>query len=149
MKSEFIDNRGAGGNTAAMTVDNKRIVQVALANLVETGDIDSLERLLDDDFVHHRPDSTSSTKDQWLMAVRASLDKIAGMEVEINHVLADGDHVVMYSRRWLPGGPEVAVVDIWRMDDGHIVEGWEVIEPTAQAAANLTWWEPERADVSR
>ncbi|MDN5853660.1 MAG: ester cyclase [Actinomycetia bacterium] len=132
-----------------MTTDNKRIVQQALAGLVETGDVESLERLLADDFLHHRPDSTSSTKEQWLTAVRASLGEISGMQVEIHHVLGDGDHVVMHSRRWLPPGPEIAVVDIWRLDGGHIVEGWEVIEPTAQAAANLTWWEPVGADDAR
>lgn len=142
MKSEFIDNRAGGGNTAAMTAANKRIVQSALARLIETGDVAALEGLLEDDFVHHRSDSTSSTKAEWLTAVRASLEGIAGMQVEIHHVLADGDHVVMYSRRWLPGGPEIAVVDIWRMNDGRIAEAWEIIEPTAQAAANLVWWEP-------
>jgi predicted SnoaL-like aldol condensation-catalyzing enzyme len=67
---------------------------------------------------------------------------LVGMQVEIHQVLADGDHVVVYSRRWLPNaGPEIAVVDIWRIDDGLITEGWAIIEPVAQVAANLVWWE--------
>jgi hypothetical protein len=37
-------------------------------------------------------------------------------------------------------GPEIAVVDIWRIDDGLIAEAWEIIESVAQAAANLAWW---------
>lgn len=111
--------------TTESTTENKRIVQRELAGLVETGDVDALEPLLSDDFVHHRPDSTTSTKAEWLAAVRTYLEKIAGMRVEIHHVLADGDHVVMYSRRWLPGaGPEIVVVDIWRFDDGLIAEAW-------------------------
>ncbi|MFF5258014.1 nuclear transport factor 2 family protein [Actinomadura viridis] len=126
-----------------MTTENKNIVQRALAALIETGDVDALASVLSDEFVHHRPDSTSSTKAEWLAAVRTSLVPLAGMRVEIHHVLADGDHVVMYSRRRLPGeGPEIAVVDIWRLDDGQIAEAWEIIEPVAQAAANLVWWEP-------
>lgn len=143
MKSEFIDNPGSRGNTACMTTDNKDIVQQALAGLIETGDVDALGSLLSDTFVHHRPDSTSSTKTEWLAAVRAALPHLAGMQVEIQHVLADGDHVVMYSRRRLPdAGPEIAVVDIWRLDDGLIAEAWEIIEPVADVAANLLWWEP-------
>ncbi len=143
MKSEFIDNRGGHANTASMTTANKSIVQRALAGLIETGDVDALARFLSDDFVHHRPGSTTSTKVEWLAAVRAALVPLAGMQVEIHQVLADGDHVVMYSRRRLPGaGPEIAVVDIWRIDDGLIAEAWEIIEPVAQVAANLTWWEP-------
>ena len=124
-----------------MTTDNKGIVERALAQLIGTGDVDALESLLSDDFVHHRPDSTSATKAEWLAAVRAV--PIADLRVEVHHVLADGDHVVMHSRRWLPGaGPGIAGVDIWRFDDGLIAEGWEIIEPVAQAAANQVWWEP-------
>ncbi|MEG3632663.1 nuclear transport factor 2 family protein [Micromonospora palythoicola] len=128
-----------------MTMENKNIVQRALAGLIETGDVDALARSLSDDFVHHRPGPISSTKGEWLAAVRAALVPLAGMRVEIHQVLADGDHVVVYSRRWLPdAGPEIAVVDIWRVADGLITEGWEIIEPVAQVAANLVWWEPAR-----
>ncbi|WP_214317852.1 nuclear transport factor 2 family protein [Nonomuraea sediminis] len=124
------------------TTDNKSIVQRALTQLVSTGDVDALAPLLSDGFVHHRPDSTSSTKAEWLAAIRTALVPLAGMQVEIQHVLADGDHVAMHSRRWLPGAePGIAVVDIWRLDDGLIAEAWEIIEPVTQAAANLAWWE--------
>ncbi|MGI5489112.1 nuclear transport factor 2 family protein [Microtetraspora malaysiensis] len=128
--------------TQNMTTDNKSIVQRALTALVATGDVDALAPLLSDDFVHHRPDSTSKSKAEWLAAVGAALVPLAGMQVEIQHVLVDGDHVVMHSRRQLPdGGPEIVVVDIWRLDDGLIAEAWETIEPVAQAAAHLVWWE--------
>jgi len=38
-------------------------------------------------------------------------------------------------------GPEIAVVDIRRIDGGLIAEGWEIVEPVAQVAANPAWWE--------
>jgi predicted SnoaL-like aldol condensation-catalyzing enzyme len=141
MNSDFIDKRSGRGNTASMTTENRNIVQRALAGLLETRDIAVLAPFLSADFVHHRPGSTTSTKGEWLAAVGAALVPLAGMRVEIHHLLADGDHVVMYSRRWLPdGGPEIAVVDIWRFDDGLIAEGWEIIEPVAQVATNQVWW---------
>lgn len=99
-----------------------------------------------DDFVHHRPDATSSTKTEWLAAIDAALIPLAGMHVEIQHVLSDGDHVMMHTRRRLPdAGPEVTVIDILRVDDGLIAEAWEIIEPTAQATANLSWWDERPA----
>jgi predicted SnoaL-like aldol condensation-catalyzing enzyme len=65
------------------------------------------------------------------------------MRVEIHHLLADGDHVVMYSHRRLPhNGPAIAVVDIWRFENGLVVEAWEIIEPLADVASNLLWWQP-------
>ncbi|MEU6878737.1 nuclear transport factor 2 family protein [Streptomyces sp. NPDC046712] len=142
MKSEFIDNPGDRRNTASMTTetDNRSIVEQALAQLIATGDVEALEPLLSDDFVHHRSDGTSSTKAVWLAAVRAV--PLADLRVEVHHVLADGDHVMMHSRRWIPGaGPGIAGVDIWRLVDGLIVEGWEIIEPVADAAAHVVWWE--------
>jgi predicted SnoaL-like aldol condensation-catalyzing enzyme len=123
------------------TTDNKTIVGQAFAGLVETGDVGAVERVLSDGFVHHRPDSTTSTRTEWLAAVRASLERIAGMQVEVLHVLADGDHVVMHSRRRLPSGPGITVVDIMRFEDGLIAETWETIEPSAEAKAHLTWWD--------
>lgn len=145
MNSHFIDNRCDRGNTASMTTDNKTIVQRALTELMETGSVDALKPLLGEDFIHHRPDATSSTKAEWLAAVQAALIPLADMRVEVHHLLADGDHVMMHSRRQLPDdGPEIAVVDIWRLEEGLIAEGWEIIEPVAQAAAHLVWWEPGR-----
>ncbi|WP_433554296.1 nuclear transport factor 2 family protein [Micromonospora zamorensis] len=128
-----------------MTTENKGIVQRALAGLIETGDVDALASFLSEDFLHHRSDSTTSTKVEWLAAVQAALGPTAGMQVEILHLLADTDHVVVHSRRRLPdAGPEIVVVDVLRVADGLIAEVWEIIEPVAQAAANGAWWEPAR-----
>jgi predicted SnoaL-like aldol condensation-catalyzing enzyme len=121
-----------------MSIDNKQIIERALSKFIATGDIDSLGAVLHDQFVHHRPDSTSS-KAEWLAAVRAV--PIADLRVEVHHLLADGAHVVMHSTRRLTGhGPAITGVDIWRLEDGLIVEGWEILEPAAEAAAHLVWW---------
>ncbi|WP_432973479.1 hypothetical protein [Dactylosporangium sp. CA-233914] len=55
-----------------------------------------------------------------------------------------GHREVVHSRRWLPsGGPEFAVVNIWRIGgDGLIAEGWEIIEPVAPAFTNVVRWSP-------
>jgi predicted SnoaL-like aldol condensation-catalyzing enzyme len=142
MNSRFIDNRGGRGNTPAMTSDNKAIIQRALTALLEARDVAALAPFLSDDFIHRRPDSTSSTKTEWLAAVQAALVPLADMRVEVLQLLGDGDRVVLCTRRRLPDGPEITVVEIWRVRDGLIAEGWEIIEPVARAAANLTWWEP-------
>ncbi|MFD2796657.1 nuclear transport factor 2 family protein [Promicromonospora vindobonensis] len=126
--------------TKSTSTDNRSIVAAAFGGLVDTGDVASVEQVLSDGFVHHRPDSTSSTKAEWLVSIRASLENIAGMQVEIKHMLADGDHVMLHSRRRLPSGPEITVVDIMRFEDGLIAEAWETIEPAAEAAGHLEWW---------
>lgn len=148
MKSEFIDIRRCPGKTARMNTTNAQnpanteILRQAMTEVLANGNVTALESVLGEGFVHHRPDSTSS-KEEWIAAVRHALTPLAEMRFENLHLLADGDYVVMHSRRWLPGaGPGIVVIDIWRFADGRIVEAWEIIEPIAEASGHLAWWEP-------
>ena len=57
---------------------------------------------------------------------------------EIKRIFADGDHVILHSH-WHglsdnPGGE--AVVDIFRLEAGKVVEHWDVIQPIPEASAN-------------
>ncbi|GGT45882.1 hypothetical protein GCM10014713_44700 [Streptomyces purpureus] len=138
MKCQFIDNPPCPQHTAFMTTENETLVEKALSKLIGRGDARAAP---EGRLRSSRPDASSSSKTEWLAAVRAV--PIADLRVEIHHVLADGDHVVMHSRRWIPGaGPGIAGVDIWRLEDGLIAEGWEIIEPVTEAASHVVWWEP-------
>ncbi|MEV6414117.1 nuclear transport factor 2 family protein [Kribbella sp. NPDC051718] len=125
-----------------MTTENKQLVQQALAQLIGEGGVDAVEPLLSNDFRHHRPDGLTRTKTEWLTDVGNALTPLKEMKVEILHLLSDADHVVVHTRRHLPGGgPSIAVVDIIRVGDNQITEAWELIEPLTEAGAHLTWWE--------
>jgi predicted SnoaL-like aldol condensation-catalyzing enzyme len=57
---------------------------------------------------------------------------------EIKRVFADGDYVILHSQ-WhgLSDSPRgEAVVDIYRWENGKVVEHWDVIQPIPQTAAN-------------
>jgi predicted SnoaL-like aldol condensation-catalyzing enzyme len=57
---------------------------------------------------------------------------------EIKRVFADGDYVILHSH-WhgLSANPRgEAVVDIFRLEDGKMVEHWDVIQPIPETAAN-------------
>ena len=57
---------------------------------------------------------------------------------EIKRVFADGDYVILHSH-WhgLSDNPlGEAVVDIFRLEDGKMVEHWDVIQPIPETAAN-------------
>ncbi|MBV9846684.1 MAG: nuclear transport factor 2 family protein [Kutzneria sp.] len=59
------------------------------------------------------------------------------LTVEIKRMAADGDLVVVHSRMTTsPRDPGSALVDIFRFDDGKIVEHWDVIQPVPETAAN-------------
>ena len=57
---------------------------------------------------------------------------------EIKRVFADGDYVILHSQ-WhgLSDSPRgEAVVDIYRSENGKVVEHWDVIQPIPETAAN-------------
>ena len=57
---------------------------------------------------------------------------------EIKRIFADGDHVILHSH-WhgLSGNPGgEAVVDIFRLEAGKVVEHWDVIQPIPETSAN-------------
>lgn len=61
-----------------------------------------------------------------------------GAHGDIKRVFADGDHVILHSH-WFglsdnPYGE--AVVDIFRLEAGKLVEHWDVIQPIPAKAAN-------------
>jgi predicted SnoaL-like aldol condensation-catalyzing enzyme len=68
----------------------------------------------------------------WLMANRPDAHG------EIKRVFADGDYVILHSQRHgLSDSPRgEAVVDIYRSENGKVVEHWDVIQPIPETAAN-------------
>ncbi|MDP8992822.1 MAG: ester cyclase [Actinomycetota bacterium] len=59
------------------------------------------------------------------------------MRVDVRRVVAEGDVVVTHSL--LTVGPEdrgTAAVDIFRLEEGRIVEHWDVLQPVPESAAN-------------
>lgn len=89
------------------------------------------------DFVHHNP---------YFAGDRASLMK--GMEENHAqfpqkvftplHVLGDGDLVAVHGKVQLtPGGPEIALIHIFRFNGEKIVEEWEAAQAPVEGSQNL------------
>ena len=57
---------------------------------------------------------------------------------EIKRVFADGDHVILHSH-WhglSDNPPGEAVVDIFRLEGGKVLEHWDAIQPIPETSAN-------------
>ncbi|MGW4715772.1 nuclear transport factor 2 family protein [Nocardia sp. NPDC004260] len=97
------------------------------------GNVDVLRTLLHDDFLEHSPGNPSG-KDAFIEFIAQA--PVAGSKLELARVIADDEYVVMHYRMIPPGEeePDLAVVDIWRVTDGKIVEHWDVVQTVPEPA---------------
>lgn len=86
-----------------------------------------------DDFIAPGYVQHSTLAEPGVGALKAWLDARAEDSPDarqtIHRAFADGDHVIVHIElhRW-PDDPGMAVVDIFRLDGGMIVEHWDVIQ---------------------
>lgn len=66
-----------------------------------------------------------------------ALAGMPGYRYDFKHVYVDGDHVIVHSHVTRePGDRGSAVVDIFRLENGKVVEHWDVIQPIPEKSAN-------------
>ncbi|MFD3521930.1 nuclear transport factor 2 family protein [Streptomyces sp. NPDC058653] len=117
-----------------MSTENKKLV-LTCVELYGKGDLDAVVPLLRDDYVDHGLPFRTATRADWLAKARKL--PLAELRIDIRRLLAEGDHVTMFSRRWLPAaGLDIAVADVFRIEGGLIAERWEVVEPIPPQAPN-------------
>ena len=64
-------------------------------------------------------------------------DKFPNNRSEIKRIMADGDYVVVHDHAVRePGTRGLAIVNIYKIEDGKVVEHWDVIQPVPEKAAN-------------
>lgn len=91
------------------------------------GDIEALREVLHADFIEHSPGNPSG-RDAFVEHIWTS--PVASARLDLKRVIADDDHVVAHYRMTAPGDTlGTAVVDIWRLEGGVIVEHWDVVQP--------------------
>lgn len=93
------------------------------------GNIDVLRTLLHEDFLEHSPGNPSG-KDAFIEFIAQA--PVAASRLELARVIADDEYVVTHYRMIPPDEPAEAVVDIWRLVDGKIVEHWDVVQPVPE-----------------
>jgi predicted SnoaL-like aldol condensation-catalyzing enzyme len=98
---------------------------------------DGFARYAAPDFVEHSQDSLGGS-------TKATVDFLTGLMArdpqgrwEIVRSGADGDLVFLHTR-YLPApkGPEIAVVEIFRLQDGKLAEHWDVISGPPDKVTN-------------
>lgn len=102
---------------------NRAIVERLFAAMC-AGDLAVIDELVADDFIQHNPQVPSGRE-----AFRGFIASVAPVEARVYRVLADADFVALHHHFMSFGS---AVVDIFRVVDGKVIEHWDVIQPVAE-----------------
>jgi predicted SnoaL-like aldol condensation-catalyzing enzyme len=98
-------------------------------------DLAALDAYWVDAYIQHNPGVADGKA-----GLRAALEgfgilKSPANVLDVRRVLADGNMVAVQTRQNFGGG-DVSVIDLFRVENGKIVEHWDVIQPVPEKAAN-------------
>lgn len=90
-------------------------------------------------YVQHNPDAQDGPE-AFIGYVEWLRGQYPNLKLSIKQVIADGDMVATHSHLDLdPGNPDIpgrALADFFRLQDGKVVEHWDVIQDVPKTSAN-------------
>src|SRR3954447_24897045 len=118
------------------TIYHKKLVTAFLDQLLVRKDLTAIDAYVSPDYHEHSP--TIADGAAGLEAgLRASFETFPQLNVESKRVLAEGDLVAVHSHYIdTPGERGRAVIDLFRVRDGKIVEHWDAAQDVPETAAN-------------
>ena len=87
-------------------------------------------------YIQHNPEADSGPE-AFIKFVHALRAANPYMRLDIKRIFSEGDFVITHSNLILnPGEPGLALADFFRLEDGKVVEHWDVIQPVPVHSAN-------------
>ncbi len=87
-------------------------------------------------YTQHNPQAADGPE-AFIAFVKGFTRQFPELHVDIKRAIAERDLVVTHSLLTVaPGDRGTAVADIFRLEDGKIVEHWDVLQPVPETAAN-------------
>ena len=121
---------------AAQMEQNKKTVTALYDAALNKKDFDEASKYLGPRYTQHNPGAADGP--EGLKAFPGFLrEKFPGARSEIRRVFADGDYVILHVHAVRePGTRGRAIIDIFRLENGKIVEHWDVAQDVPEKAAN-------------
>src|SRR3989440_9741369 len=115
---------------------NKKAVLDFYEKGLNQKDFDAASKHFGATYVQHNPIAADGPQG-FKAFVEFLKSKFPQSRSEVKRVFAEGDYVILHVHAMRePGTRGAAIVDIFRLEDGKIVEHWDVVQPIPEKAAN-------------
>ena len=134
----FASDRDAlEGGTVSDAENNKQTV-IDYYNMAfnERKPAEAAQKYGGDHYIQHNPQAPDGFE-AFIQLVEGFVEQFPQLSLDIKRAIAEGDLVVTHSL--LKTSPEdrgSALADIFRLEDGKVVEHWDVVQPVPESAAN-------------
>ncbi len=115
---------------------NKKSVLDFYDKALNQKDFDAASKYLGPRYIQHNPGAPDGIEGfKAFIALRK--EKFPNAKSEIKRAFAEGDYVILHVHGVRePGERGVAIMDIFRLENGKIVEHWDVVQPIPEKTAN-------------
>jgi len=126
----------AGAADAKQMEENKKTVAAFYDAALNQKDFEKASQYIGPRYTQHNPGAADGP--EGLKAFLAFLrEKFPNNHSEIKRIFADGDYVIVHVHAVRePGTRGNAIVDIFKLENGKVVEHWDVVQPIPEKAAN-------------
>jgi predicted SnoaL-like aldol condensation-catalyzing enzyme len=115
---------------------NKKIVLAFYDAALVKFDAELARQYLGDKYIQHNPTAPDGVEGV-MGLIKFLKEKFPLRKSDVKRVIADGDLVVLHVHsKPTPEDRGTAIVDIFRVEGGKIVEHWDVIQPVPETAKN-------------
>ncbi len=109
---------------------NKKTVLAFYEAGINNKDFDAASKFIGKRYVQHNPNIADGPEGLFK-------EKFPNLRGDIKQIFADGDFVIVHVHGVrVPGERGSAIVDIFKLEDGKIVEHWDVLQPIPETSAN-------------
>ena len=116
--------------------ENKKIVAAFYDAAVNQKDFEKASQYLGARYIQHNP-LAADGREGFKSFIAFLKDKFPNNRSEIKRIFADGDYVIFHVHAVRePGTRGNAIVDIFKLENGKVVEHWDVIQPIPEKTAN-------------
>ena len=116
--------------------ENKKTVAALYDAVLNKKDFEEASKYLGPRYTQHNPGAADGPEGLKGF-VNFLKEKFPNNKSEIKRIFADGDYVIVHVHAVRePGTRGNAIIDIFKLENGKVVEHWDVVQPIPEKAAN-------------